>query len=436
MEWIIFGFYIIGFVFLLMLGLPVAFSFLTINMIAVFFLWNGVSGLEVMTINLFESISLFSLLPIPMFILMGELMFRTGIGFNVINALGNWMGAIPGRLSLLSVGSGTLFSVLSGSSVASTSLLGSLLVPEMKKNGYKNEMSIGPILGSAGLATMLPPTALGVILASLAGIPVGEFLIAIIIPGLILASIFILYIIIRCRLNPDLAPKYDVNIVSTRKKIKDTIMYIFPLGLIVGAVVIIIVFGIATPTESAVIGALGVIILTVIYRKISLQLFVDSFRGTLRITSMILMIMANAAIFSQVLSFTGITDGIISLIDNLDIPTIILILLIQFLLIILGLFLEPVSIMMMTLPLLVPIAQGAGLDITWFGVILLITIQMATITPPFGMDLFAMKGVTTNDIKMGDIYRSALPFVILMILCMILIILIPSLALWLPSLMN
>lgn len=436
MEWLILGCFVLGFVFLLMIGLPVAFSFLTVNIVAVFFLWNYASGLEIMILNLFESISLFSLLPIPMFILMGELMFRTGIGFNVLNALGKWLGPIPGRLSLLSVGSGALFSVLSGSSVASTSLLGSLLVPEMKKTGYSKEMAIGPILGSAGLATMIPPTALGVILASLAGIPVGPFLIAIIIPGMIMALLFIIYIIIRCGINPDLAPKYDVNKVGTKEKLRDTVLYIFPLGMIVGVVVTTIIFGIATTTESAIIGVLGVIILTLVYRKISFNLFVESFKGTLKITSMILILMANATIFGQILSFTGITDNLVSAISNLNLPPILLIVLIQFFLIILGLFLEPVTIMMMTLPMLIPIAEGLGLDLIWFGVILLLTIQMATITPPFGMDLFAMKGVVEKNVRMGDIYRSAIPFVFLMVVCMVLILLFPSLALWLPGLIN
>lgn len=422
--------------FLFSLGLPVAFSFLLIDIVGVYLLWGGESGLQQLVLNMFDSVSLFTLIPIPMFILMGEIMFRTGIGLQVFEALGKWFGRIPGRLSLLAVGSGTLFSVLTGSSVASTALLGSLLVPEMKQRRYSHEMSIGPILGSAGLATMIPPTALGVLLASLAGVPVGQFLIAIILPGLLLSFVFIVYIIVRCWLNPTLAPAYDVEHVSLKEKWRDTVRYILPLGLVVFGVIGVIILGIATPIQSAVFGVLGTLLLAGLYRRLSWPLLFESLKGTTQITVMILTIIVASTSFSQILSFTGVTQGLIQFVTHLDIAPLALLVLIQMVLLALGCFMEPVSIMMMTLPVLMPIAQALQFDPLWFCVILLLNMQLATMTPPFGMDLFAMKGVVGEGVRIEEIYRAAIPFILLNLLVLGMLILFPSLSLWLPEMIS
>ncbi|PIC55985.1 C4-dicarboxylate ABC transporter permease [Sporosarcina sp. P12(2017)] len=419
---------------LFMIGLPIAFSFLTINIIGVIVLWNGEAGLNQLILNIFSSVSKFSLLPIPMFILMGEIMFRTGLGFKVFEAVGKWFGNLPGRLSIVAVGSGTLFSVLSGSSVASTALLGSLLVPDMQKKGYSPAMTVGPILGSAGLATMIPPTALGILLASLASIPVGHFLFAIVVPGLLLAVIFVLYIIIRCYLQPELAPAYDVDKVPLSEKLIGTVKYILPLGLIVFLLLGVIILGIATPTQSAVLGALGTIVLSYFYGGLTWLKFWESLTGTLRSSVMIFMIIIGSTTFGQILSYTGVTQGLVQLVGNLEFQPIIILILIQVVLLILGCFMEPLSIMMMTLPILMPIANAMGFDPLWFGAIMLLNMQVATITPPFGMDLFAMKAVIPKgSISMKEIYKAVIPFILLNLAIMALMIVFPSLTLWLPS---
>ncbi|PIC70204.1 C4-dicarboxylate ABC transporter permease [Sporosarcina sp. P18a] len=419
---------------LFMIGLPIAFSFLTINIVGVIVLWNGEAGLNQLILNIFSSVSKFSLLPIPMFILMGEIMFRTGLGFKVFDAVGKWFGNLPGRLSIVAVGSGTLFSVLSGSSVASTALLGSLLVPDMQKKGYSPAMTVGPILGSAGLATMIPPTALGILLASLASIPVGHFLFAIVVPGLLLAVIFVLYIIIRCYFQPELAPAYDVEKVPLSEKLIGTVKYILPLGFIVFLLLGVIILGIATPTQSAVLGALGTIVLSYFYGGLTWAKFWDSLTGTLRSSVMIFMIIIGSTTFGQILSYTGVTQGLVQLVGNLEFPPLIVLVIIQIVLLILGCFMEPLSIMMMTLPILMPIAGTMGFDPLWFGAIMLLNMQVATITPPFGMDLFAMKAVIPKDsISMKEIYSAVVPFILLNLAIMALMIIFPSLTLWLPS---
>lgn len=435
MEWyIVLPLIFLALIILFAMGVPIIFSFLIIDIIGVYLLWGGQTGLEQLSLNMFKSVSVFSLLAIPMFLFMGEIMFRTGIGSQVFNALGKWMGRIPGRLSILAVGSGTLFAILCGSSVATTSLLGSLLVPEMDKHKYKPAMSIGPITGSAGLAILIPPTALGVLMATLAGVPVGTFLIAIVIPGIVLAVILALYIIIRCSINPELAPKYEVQTYSMKEKLTDFFKYIFPLGFIVFLVLGVIILGVATPTQSAVLGAVGTTILAIAYRKFSWELLWESLTGTARMTVMILMIMVGSATFSQILSFTGVTQGLVQTVTSLDLSPIMLIILIQLVLIILGCFLEPMSIMMMTLPVVMPIVGAMGIDPIWFCVIFLINMQMATMTPPFGMDLFAIKAAAPQ-YKMGQIYRAITPFILLNLLLITLIIAFPSLATWLITFM-
>lgn len=434
MEWWMVLLLIFGSMFLLfMIGLPIAFSFLTINLIGVLILWNGEAGLNQLILNLSSSISNFSLLPIPMFILMGEILFRTGIGIKVFESVGNWFGKLPGRLSVVAVGSGTLFSVLSGSSVASTALLGKLLVPDMQQKGYKNEMSIGPILGSAGLATMIPPTALGILLASLASIPVGHFLLAITVPGLVLALLFFIYVIIRSYLKPSLAPVYNVEITPITEKLKDTFKYILPLGIIVFLLLGVIVLGIATPTQSAVLGAIGTVILSYFYGGLTWKSIFDSLTGTVRSSVMIFMIIIGSTTFGQILSYTGVTQGFVEIAAGLDFHPIIILIIIQLILLLLGSFMEPLSIMMMTLPILMPISNTLGFDPLWFGAIMLLNMQMATITPPFGMDLFAMKGVTKDTVTMAEIYKSVIPYLLLNLLLMALMIVFPSLTLWLPS---
>jgi tripartite ATP-independent transporter DctM subunit len=434
--WFILLIIIASLILLFILGLPIAFSFLLIDLVGVFILWRGEAGLKQLVLNMFDSVALFSLVAVPMFVLMGEIMFRTGIGMKVFAALGKWLGRLPGRLSLLAVGSGALFSVLCGSSAATTALLGSLLVSDMKDKGYHPSMSVGPIIGSAGLAILIPPTTLGVLLASLAGIPVGKFLVAIVVPGILLAVLLCLYIVIRCTLQPQLAPAYDVKKYSFSEKMADTVKYILPLGVIVFLVLGLILLGIATPTQSAVLGAVGTIGLAAMYRKLNWEILWESLKETLKVSVMIFMIMVGSTTFSQILSFTGVTTELVKAVTEMDLQPFVLLAFIQVVLLFMGCFMEPMSIMMMTLPVLMPLAKAMEFDPIWFGVIMLVNMQVATFSPPFGMDLFAMKGVAPKDITMGQIYRAVLPFIVLNMFLMLLIMVFPQLALWLPGMVK
>jgi tripartite ATP-independent transporter DctM subunit len=315
-------------------------------------------------------------------------------------------------------------------------MLGSVLVPEMEKRGYKKAMSIGPILGSGGLAHMIPPSALAVLLGAIGIISIGKILVAIIIPGLLLATLFAAYILIRCKLQPSLAPSYAVSPPPLSEKLIAFVRYVLPLGFIVFLVVGVIFIGIATPSEAAATGAIGTFILAAFYRKLNWEVVKKSVASTARITIMIFMIIAGAAAFSQNLAYTGASRGLIEVAIGLPLAPIIIIIAMQVIVLMLGAFMECASILMITLPLFVPVVHTLGFDPVWFAVLMLVNLEMAIISPPVGLALFTMKGVAPPDTTMGDIYKAALPFLLLDAIAMALIIAFPVVALWLPGIMH
>ncbi len=436
MEWYVCLAIIVSVFFVLLVtGMPVAFSFLFVNLLGVLLWWGGISGLAQLIKSIASSVTNFSLIPVPMFILLGEVMFHTGMATRAIDALDQWLGRIPGRLSLLAVGGGTVFAMLSGSSMAGVATLGSVFVPEMEKRGYKKSMSLGPILGSGGLSIMIPPTALGVLLACLAQISVGAILMSIIIPGLTVAVLYLIYIIVRCKIQPELAPSYEVLSVPLKQKLSNSLRYVLPLAIIVFFVTVTIFLGIATPSEAAAAGALSAFVLAAIYGKINWGILKITVSSTVQITVMMLMIFTGSMAFSQILAFTGATGGLVQLVTGLPLAPIAILVLMQIILLLLGTFMEPMAIMMIALPVYMPIVNTLGINPIWFGTIMLLNMEMATLSPPFGLSLFAMKAVATSDTTMGDVYKAAIPFWALQLLVMLLMIVFPPMVLWLPSMM-
>jgi len=417
-------------------GFPVAFAFLLINVIGIGFFWGGEAGLRQLNVTIFASLTNFMLLPVPMFMLMGEIMFESGVAFSVIDAIEKWLGRLHGRLSLLAVASGTLLSVCTGVAMATAALLGRTLVPEMEKRGYKTSMTIGPILGSAGLAIMIPPSSLAVLLAALAEISVAGVLIGGIIPGLIMATLYTSYIIIRSRLQPSVAPPYEVPPVPLSEKVKAGATHILPLGLIVFLVIGVILVGVTTPTEAAATGVFGCLILAAFHRQLNWRVVKNSLVSTARTTVMVLMILAGATAFSQMLAFSGATGGLLELATSVALPPIVFVIAMQATLMIMGMFVEAVAMVMITIPIFYPIILSLGLNPLWFGVLMLLNMEMAATSPPFGLTLFVMKGVAPRGTTMGDIYRGAIPFLLCDMVVMALMIFFPAIILWLPGLMR
>jgi len=432
MDWVtLFIIILSALIFLLFLGVPVAFSFLFINLLFGYIFW-GENGLTQLILSTFRSISSFSLLPVPLFLLMGEIMFLFGIAQNMMETLEKWMGRLPGRLSLLAVIGGVLFATLSGSSMAGCAMLGQTLLPEMEKKGYKPQITLGPIMGCGTLAAMIPPSALGVLLACLAQISVGDFLLSIILPGLLMAALFALYIILRCILQPGLAPQYEVEKVPFRQKIVLSVKFLLPLGLVIFAVIGLIIFGVATPTESAAVGALVCFLLAFFYKGFRGEILKKAVMNSVKITVMMFMILSGASTFSQLLAYTGASQNLVQLAIALPLPPIVILLFMQFILILLGTFMEPLSILMVALPIYMPIIRQLGINPLPFCSVLLINMEMATISPPDGLVLYTMKAVAPQ-YSMGEIYKASIPFVIIDAIAMAIIMIFPDIALFLPS---
>ncbi len=437
MEWyytliIIFG----AFLVLMAVGVPIAFAFLAINVVCCYIFWNGPAGLTQLVLSISSSVTHFTIVSVPLFVLMGEVMFRSGIATKMMDVLDSWFGRLPGRLALMSVAGGTVFAALTGSGSAATAMLGKLLVPDMEKRGYHKAMSLGPIMGAGGLAIMIPPSALGVLLAALGQFSVGDFLVAIIVPGLMMSVAYAVYIVVRCWLQPHLAPPYPVAAIPLSKKISNTLLYIFPLFFVMFLVVGLIFLGVATPTESAALGAAGTFLLAALYGGLNWRMIKESLLSSMRITVMLLMIITGSTAFSQILAFTGATSGLADLATSTGLPPIVVVIIMQLVLILMGMFMEPLSIMMLTVPIYFPVIQAFGYDPVWFGAIMLLNMEMATISPPFGLNLFVMRGVAPRGVTMGDVYAASIPFLLLDLVVMAILLAFPPVVMWLPSLIS
>ncbi|KIC11165.1 C4-dicarboxylate ABC transporter permease [Leisingera sp. ANG-M1] len=420
----------------MMLGLPVAFSFLLVNLIGAYMLFGGMSGVEQLVVNIVDSLSTFTLVPVALFMIMGEAMFQSRIAVDLMDTIDKWFGKLRGRLAFMAVGGGVLFSTLTGNSMGSIALLGSSLVPEMEKRGYKKPMSLGPILGSAGLAIMIPPSSLAVVLGVVAELSIGKILIAIILPGLLMAALYTAYILIRCTIEPDVAPSFDVEPVPLSEKLSATAVNIVPLGVIIFSVVGVIFMGVATPSEAAATGAVATLLLAAAKRRLTWEAFSKSMFGSANISVMLLMIVSGAVAFTQILAFTGATEGMVQTIVNLPISSGSVVLVMITTVVFLGMFMGPIPIMLVTLPIFVPVVIQFGYDPIWFAAMYLVAIETGSTSPPLGGALFVMKAVAPKGTTMNDIYKAATPFIICDVLAIVILYLFPQLVTWPVSIMS
>lgn len=437
MEWWAFLALFLGALLLLLfLRVPIAFAMLGVGTVASVSMFGGIeSGLEQVALSALQSINSFVLTPVPLFILMGEVLFRAGVARDALEVLNRVLGRIPGRLAVLAAGGGALFGMLSGSTLANTALFGSSLLPDMNRFGYSQRLSMGSILASGGLAMIIPPSALAVLWGAIAQVPIGPLLIAGIVPGLLMACGYLAIILFwSVRLNG--APgEEDVERTPVRTQLRDVVRYVLPLGLIVFLVLGLIFFGFATPTESAAAGALGSFLLIAAYGKLSWPTVRAAVVGTVSTNTMIFFILVGSVLYSQLMSFSGATGGLVAAMTGADLTPLVMLLLMMAAVLFLGAFLDQVSIMLVTVPLFMPVVQTQGWNPIWFSILVLINLQIAGTTPPFGLNLFVMKGVAPKGTTMPDIYLSALPFIGSDLVVLGLLIAVPALVTWLPNLM-
>lgn len=422
-----------GVIFFLLLGVPIAFSFLTVNLIGGFLILGGELGLLQTIRNMQTAVAQYSLAPIVLFVFMGEVMLYTGIAARAINAIDQMFTKVPGRLSMIAIVGGAVFSSLSGSTIANTAVLGKTLLPQMKERGYSPSISMGPIMAIGGIAMLIPPSGLAVLLASLAQVSINHVLIAGIIPATLMVILFFAYIIIRCLINPSLAPSYEVEQQPLQERIKPFLIYVAPLILIFIAVVGSMIMGIATPTESAALGSIASLTIAAVYRALTIHNIVESIKGTLKFSAMILFVICTAATFSQILAFSGATATISQLVTSMEIAPFLILLAMLLLLLILGCFMDQISMMMLTLPVFMPIIRAAGFDDVWFVVLMLVVLEISLTTPPLGLLIFVMQSVAPKSITLRQIYASVTPFIIMELVVLGLMVIFPLIALWLPQ---
>ncbi|MEI6720959.1 MAG: TRAP transporter large permease [Betaproteobacteria bacterium] len=431
-AWILLG----GSTVLLFLGLPVAFTFLVINLVGAMLWLGGEPGLVQLARNSVQSVTSFSLTPIPLFVLMGEVLFHTGLAVKVIDGIERMISQVPGRLAVVAVVAGTVFSAISGSTIATTAMLGSLMVPVMLSRGYHPTMATGPIMAIGAVDMLIPPSALTVLLGSLSGISISKLLIGGVVPGLILSAMFVIYIVARVKLDPRLAPPSDLVEHHGWEKLRPFVQYVLPLVSIFVVVIASMSAGWATPTESAAIGAFATVVLALAYRALTATKLIAALRGTVGISGMILFIIVGATTFSQILSFSGASSGLVSLITGQGLSPMVVIAGMMLVLIFLGIFVDQVSMMLITLPIFMPVVQAFGVDLVWFGVMFLICMQLGLLLPPHGLLLMTMKGVSPPQVRMGHIFQAVVPYVAMSILVLALVFFVPSVAVWLPKVLG
>ncbi|HRJ68911.1 MAG TPA: TRAP transporter large permease subunit [Beijerinckiaceae bacterium] len=426
----------IGLVLTLMgVGVPVAFAFFATNIVCVFIFMSGSASVTQMIGNASEAVSIYALTPMPLFLVMGSLFFRSGLGNDVFKAIDMCIGGLRARLSYLTVISGAVFAALSGSSLANTGMMGSTMAPEMLKRGYKPKMAYGPILGAGGLAVIIPPSSLAVLLGSLAQIDVGALLIAGFLPGLLLALMYVTLIRLQVALDPLGAPQYDAPDHTLGEKIAALARNVFPMGVIIFAVVGTIILGIASPTESAAIGCFAVAGLLVLYRRFNWATVWKSLDDAMKVSAMTFLIIAASTTFSQVFAFSGASQGLIQWLLSFGAAPMMMLLLMVLVILLLGMFMDQLSMMLITLPIFIPIAKLLGFDLVWFGLILLLVYEIGFTTPPFGLLLFVMLGIAPPGTTLKTVAMAALPYILCTLLLVLLIALFPQIALFLPKLM-
>ena len=414
-------------------ALPAAFAFLGINAVGAW-VWLGKdAGMIQLVRNGVASIASFSLTPIPFFVLMGEVLFHTGLAMKAIDAIDRLIWRVPGRLSVVAVVSGTVFSAISGSTIATTALLGSLLLPQMLARGYHPNMAMGPIIAIGGVDMLIPPSALTVLLGSLAGISISHLLIAGIVPGALLSIAFVAYIVARATANPSLTPSFEHETLGVWQRWKPLLLYVMPLVAIFVVVVAAMAAGWATPTEAAAIGAVATVAVAFAYRALTWPNLMKALMGTAAISGVILFIIVGATTFAQILTFSGATNGLVEAVKGAGFGPWTVLLSMMLILLVLGCFIDQVSMMLICLPFFMPLVALYGFDPVWFGVLFLICMQLGLLTPPFGMLLFTMQTVAPREIRMPQIWSAATPYVIMGLLALAAVIAFPALATWLPN---
>lgn len=418
--------------FLFALGCPISFSLILVSTIFGVLLW-GPSHLYMIASSLFGATTSQILIAIPLFILMGNVLATTGIARELFIALYYWSGPLRGGLAVGTEIICAVFAAMCGTSTAATITMGTIALPSMREHGYDKNLAIGCVASGGLLGILIPPSVIAIIYASVSGVSLGKLYLGIFIPGFLLAFLYIVYIAVRAYLQPGWAPSLPKDErPSWGEKFRSLKGVILPV-VIVCAVLGGIYTGVFTPTEAAGVGALCVILASALTRTLTWENFREALWKTLRLTSMVLWLIMGVTVFTNVYNALGAPDIIKHMVEILPVSGFGVIVLMQFSIFILGMIMDDVALILLCTPIYLPIVVSLGFDPLWFGVLFMVNMQLAWLTPPYGFNLFYMRAITPPEITMGDIYRSVIPFIGMQMVCLILVMIFPPIATWLPA---
>lgn len=384
---------------------------------------------DAMMTAIWRQSSSWTLTALPMFIWMGEILYRTRLSEDMFKGLAPWMTRLPGGLMHTNIAGCTVFAAVSGSSAATLLTVGKMTIPELRRRDYPESMVIGSLAGAATLGLMIPPSLTLIVYGVSINESITSLFIAGIIPGLVLAGLFALYVMIVSQLSPSYKPKAEPRI-SFGEKLRRS-RFLIPIFLLILLVIGSMYLGIATATEAAAIGVIGALILAAAQGSLSRKVFFESLMGATRTSAMIALILAGAAFLTMAMGFTGLPRALASYIGTLELSTFQLIMMLMIFYIVLGCFLDGISIVVLTMAIVEPMIRQAGIDLIWFGIFIVIVVEMAQITPPIGFNLFVLQGMTGH--SMSYIARASLPMFVIMLAMIFVIIAVPELATWLPK---
>jgi tripartite ATP-independent transporter DctM subunit len=387
---------------------------------------------DLLAASMYDSLNSWSLAALPIFILMGEILYKSSISTRLLNGLTPWLSFVPGKLLHINVAACSLFAAISGSSSATTATVGKITLDELKKRGYSKSLALGSLAGSGTLGFLIPPSLIMIIYGVLSNVSIGKLFMAGILPGLLLATLYSVYIMIAASVDKSVVPsnKDKYSLRDFTHSLKD----LFPVLSLITVVLGSIYGGLATPTEAASLGVLGSVVLAIYFKSLSFEVMKNALLNTIKTSVMISFIIVGAGFLSQVVGFLGIARAISEFIGSMGLSPFALILIIGIMYVFLGMILDGISIVVMTLPIVLPIIQLAGFDPLWFGIFLVFMVELSQITPPVGFSLFVIQSISGE--KIEYILKATLPFFILMIVAVVLITVFPEIVEFVPRYMT
>jgi tripartite ATP-independent transporter DctM subunit len=418
---------------LLLLGYPVA---LTLGAVALLFgsIFLGFDFFTLLPLRIWGIMTNFTLLAVPLFVFMGVILDRSGLAEDLLETMGRLCGRLNGGLAISIVIVGAMLAATTGVVGATVVTMGIIALPTMLKHNYSAPLATGTIAASGTLGQIIPPSIILILLGDVMGVPVGRLFMGAIIPGTVLVVLFMLYILVYSWSKPDVAPALNSN--TNEFNYLTILITLLPPLILILAVLGSIFFGIASPTESAAVGAIGALILAALHKRLTLDNLQDAMRQTTKLTSMVFMILIGATAFGLVFRGMGGDRLVLEMMSNLPGGMWGFLFISMILIFILGFFLDFLQICFIVIPILAPIANQFNIDLLWFAVLIAINLQTSFLTPPFGFSLFYLKAVAPTEVRIQDIYSGIIPFVILQVITIILLIAIPDLVTWLPDRMD